>query len=244
MVKKKTNVVKKRATKKTAKKRVAKKAGSLVGKTTKKTPARIAKKTAKKSVRRVSTKMQTVADFERALTQAKKQLDKAREKQLSVEQKTVDKLKKSLARALSKQQTARARKVAAAERAGQRKSQAARDQAARARQALRLANETVKAIRLQLKDSKEVLKAGKEAKNKELALDKLLARFEREWSKASAAKRKIVRTKRKASDSGAQTTAQAPAEDEASKVKPGTDQALETPAVETPSGTASETSES
>ena len=71
MVKKKTNVVKKRATKKTAKKRVAKKAGSLVGKTTKKTPARIAKKTAKKSVRRVSTKMQTVADFERALTQAK-----------------------------------------------------------------------------------------------------------------------------------------------------------------------------
>ena len=204
MIKKKTNVTKKRATKKTAKKKTVKQGGRAVLKKAKKTAARTKKKTATGTTPRAATKIKTVADFERALSQAEKQLRKAREKQMSAEQKRVDKLKKGLARVLNKLETARARKAAAAERAIQRKTQAARDQAARARQALRLVNGEVKTLRLELKDAKQALKVSTSVQNKTVALDKLLARFEREWNKKTAVKSKGRRGRRRASKATAQ----------------------------------------
>ena len=199
MIKKKTRIAKKRATKKTAKKKTVKQGGRAVLKTAKKTASRTKKKTVKRSTPRAATKVKTVTDFERALNQADKQLRKARDKQLSAEQKRVDKLKKGLARALNKLEAARARKAAAAERAGQRKTQAAQDQAARARQALRSVNGEVKTLRLELKDAKQALNMSTSVQKKAAALDKLLARFEREWSKKTAVKSKGRRVRRRAS---------------------------------------------
>ena len=78
-------------------------------------------------------------------------------------------------------------------------TQAAKNQAARARAALQAAGAKVKELRNQMKAAKEALANAKAPQKKYAAEEKVLAKFEKDWAKAIAPKpkRRVKRRTRK-----------------------------------------------
>ncbi len=95
-----------------------------------------------------------------------------------------------LEKAIAQQQAQREKKSAAAERAAEKGTQAAKNQAVRAREALQAADAKVKDLRDQIKVAMEALANAREPQKKYAAEEKVLAKFEKDWAKATAAKPK------------------------------------------------------
>ena len=126
------------------------------------------------------------------------ELGKAHTKAVAQCQKPVDKLQTQLDRAIVKQKSLRDKKDAATQRAAEKGTQASKNQAARAREALQVINEKIREIRADLKAAKLALTSAKSAQKKFVASEKQREKFERDWIKASAPRRRIRKRTRKA----------------------------------------------
>ncbi len=195
---------------KTSKKRVSKKktarkstAGTRTSKksVTRKGTRRSTKKTASKTLRATTAKTSSgqslVADIEQVVSKSRAQLAKAHEKEVVLRRKAVEKVQKQLAKALERQQTLKDRKAAAIEKAAEKRTQAALNQVVRAREALRELNAKIKALREELKAAKVAHRLAGAARNKFVAMEKALEKFEREWAKKNPANKKVKRRARR-----------------------------------------------
>ena len=162
------------------------------------TAKRTGRKTAKKAVRKTSIASSPVQEYEQAIAKARTELGKAHAKAVVQCQKPVDKLQTQLDRAIAKQKTLRDKKAAAIQRAAEKVTLASKNQATRAREALRVINEKIKEIRADLKAAKLALTTAKNAQKKFAASEKQRVKFERDWLKASAPRRKVRKRTRKA----------------------------------------------
>ncbi len=88
--------------------------------------------------------------------------------------------------------------MVATQRAEEKGTPGSKNQAARSREALRVINEKIKEIRVDLKDAKLALTSAKNAQKKFVASEKQREKFERDWIKASAPRRRIRKRTRKA----------------------------------------------
>ncbi len=179
-------IQKKRVTKKVGKK-AAKKA--VARNTKKKTSKKSTARTAKKTIRKTPVKRSPIVEYELIISKASDQLRKAHANEVTKCEKTVTKLQAQTNRAMAKQKLQREKKAAAAERMAEKGTQAAKNQVVRSREALRLANETSKKNRAELKIAKQALTIATTAQKKFLAMEKQLARFERDWDKSAKPKR-------------------------------------------------------
>ncbi|MCP5448886.1 MAG: hypothetical protein H6964_18060 [Chromatiaceae bacterium] len=107
------------------------------------------------------------------------------------------KLKAQLEKAQARQTLQKERKAAAAQNLADKPTQAAKTRVVRADEAIKAAGVAVKDIRTAMQEAKSALAAAKQAQKKFAAMEKLLAGFERNWGKAEAKPRKIVRRVRK-----------------------------------------------
>jgi hypothetical protein len=180
MVKKKATV--KRTGKNTAKKAVAKTSTRIV----------------KKAVRKKLVVSSPIQGYEQTIVKARMDLGKAHTKEVAQCQKSVDKLQTQLDRVIVQQKSLREKKDAATRRAAEKGTLGAKNQAARAREALRTVNEKIREIRADLKDAKLALSSAKSAQKKFVASEKQWEKFERDWIKASAPRRKTRKRTRKA----------------------------------------------
>ena len=173
---------------KTAKKAVAKRV-------TKNRAGRPVKTAAKKA----TAKKSVVAESGQIIVKARAQLGNALEKEVAQLDKGVTRLKAQLERAIAQHKAQSAKKVATKALADEKGTQAAKNQASRARAALQAARAKVTGLRNQMKEAKETLANAKVPHKKHAAEMKVLAKFEKEWAKitASKPKRRVRRRTRK-----------------------------------------------
>ena len=167
-------------------------------KTAKKGVAKTSTRTVKKVVRKKSVESSPIQGYEQTIAKARMELGKAHTKAVAQCQKPVDKLQTQLDRAIVKQKSLRDKKDAATQRAAEKGTQASKNHAARAREALQVINEKIREIRADLKAAKLALTSAKSAQKKFVASEKQQERFEQEWIKASTPRRKIRKRTRKA----------------------------------------------
>jgi len=167
-------------------------------KTAKKAVAKTSTRTVKKAVRKTSAAKSPIQEYEQTIAKARTELSKAHAKAVVQSQKPVEKLQKQLDRVIAKQKTLREKKAAATQRATEKGTQASKNQAARAREALQVINEKIREIRADLKAAKLALTSAKSAQKKFVASEKQQEKFEQEWIKASTPRRKIRKRTRKA----------------------------------------------
>jgi hypothetical protein len=167
-------------------------------KTAKKAVAKTSTQTVKKAVRKTSAAKSPIQEYEQTIAKARTELSKAHAKVVVQSQKPVEKLQKQLDRVIAKQKTLREKKAAATQRATEKGTQASKNQAARAREALQVINEKIREIRADLKAAKLALTSAKSAQKKFVASEKHQERFEQDWIKASTPRRKTRKRTRKA----------------------------------------------
>ena len=136
------------------------------------------------------TKKSAVAESGQTIIKARAQLGKALEKEVAQLDKGVTRLKAQLEKAIAQLQAQRAKKAAATERADEKGTQVVKTQVVRAREALQAAGTKVKDLRNQVKAAKEALANAKAPQKKYAAEEKVLAKFEKDWAKATAPKPK------------------------------------------------------
>jgi hypothetical protein len=159
----------------TSKKRVAKKTVARATKTA------VAKKAA--------PSLSPAAELEQTIAKSQVQLAKLYEKGAAQAQKSVDKIKGQLDKAVTRQATLRDKKNAAVEKAAANRTPASQKQVERAREALRNAGPTVSALREQIKSAKQALKDANDSLKRSAAQQKALEKFESDWAKATAPKK-------------------------------------------------------
>ncbi|MEN8132112.1 MAG: hypothetical protein ABFS45_18430, partial [Pseudomonadota bacterium] len=170
---------------------------AVVRNTTKKTAKKSTGSIAKKTLRKTSVKGSPITDHEQTISKARAQLGIATAKEVSQCEKLVAKLQGQLDRAVAKQNLQREKKAAAAQRVAEKPTQAAKNQALRARELLGLVNAAIKEIRAGMTAAKTALNAAKTAQKKFIAREKQLDKFESDWIKAAKPKRKTRKRTRK-----------------------------------------------
>jgi len=166
--------------------------------TAKKAVAKTSTRAVKKIARKKSVESSPIQGYEQTIAKARMELGKAHTKAVAQCQKPVDKLQKQLDRAIMKQKSLRDKKDAATQRAAEKGTLASKNQAARARETLQVINEKIKEIRADLKAAKLALISAKSAQKKFVASEKQQEKFERDWIKATAPRRKVRKRTRKA----------------------------------------------
>jgi len=160
--------------------------------------AKTSTRTAKKVVRKKSVENSPIQEYEQTMAKARTELGKAHTKAVAQCQKPVDKLQTQLDRTIVKQKSLRDKKDAATQRALEKGTLGAKNQAARAREGLRTINEKIKEIRAEQKGAKLALTSAKSAQKKFVASEKQQEKFERDWIRATAPSRKVRKRTRKA----------------------------------------------
>lgn len=167
-------------------------------KTTKKAVAKTSTRTVKKAVRKTSVVSSPIQEYEQTIAKARTQLEKAHAKAVVQCQKPVERLQTQLDRIILRKKTLRDKKIAATQQAAEKGTLRSKQQAARARQALQVINTKIKEIRVDLKAAKLALTAAKNAQKKFVVSEKQREKFERDWIKATAPRRKVKKRTRKA----------------------------------------------
>ena len=170
----------------------------MVKNTTKRTSKKSTGRVAKKTLRKTPVKGSPMVEYEQSISKARVQLGIAHAKEVSQCEKLVAKLQGQLDRAVAKQQLQRDKKAAAAQRILEKPTQAAKNQALRARESLGLVIAAIKEIRAEMTAAKSALNVAKTAQKKFIAREKQLDRFESDWIKAAKPKRTTRKRMRKA----------------------------------------------
>lgn len=184
----------------------------MVTKKAKTTAKRAAKKTAaratKKSVtRKAARSPSTTTDLQQLIEKTRNQLGAALEKSAAQSEKSVERIKVRLDKAVAKQTAQRDRKNAAAEKATANRTPATLRQLARARDALRVAGQKVSELREEMRNAKQQLKDSAAALKKFTAEQKVQEKFEKDWAKAAAPKKRKATRKRRTRKAAAQSGA-------------------------------------
>ncbi|MCB1859608.1 MAG: hypothetical protein KDI63_15140 [Gammaproteobacteria bacterium] len=154
------------------------------------------KRMAKKAAPAVQQKSPT-QDAEKTFAQARIQLAKTRESEVTKAKKEAEKLQLQLSKTIERQKALQEKKAAAMQKASEKNTQAIKNQVERARLAVLDIGTKIKAMREEIKNARSAHNAAKAAHKKHLAMEKLLDKFERDWAKRTAAKPKATRRPRK-----------------------------------------------
>jgi len=184
----------------------------MVTKKTKATKKRAARKTAARATKKSVTKKaarspSSTADLQQLIDKTRNQLGAALEKSAAQAEKNVERVKVRLDKAIAKQSAQRDRKNAAAEKATANRTPATLRQLARARDALRTAGQKVSELREEMRAAKQQLKDSAAALKKFSAEQKVREKFENDWAKATAPKKRRVTRKRRAKKATAKSAA-------------------------------------
>jgi Mg2+ and Co2+ transporter CorA len=168
-------------------------------------PKTAKKKIAKKTMRKTIATSSATAELEAQIISARAKLSKAHTKETFTQGKVVAQLQKKLSSLQAKLKQLRDKKATLTAKIKEKPTASLKNQLTKTNDSLKTANEQGRLLRAELSAAKSALAGVVSAQKKFLAQEKALAKFDRDFAKASAPKKRRVRRTAKPS---AQTAAE------------------------------------